>query len=125
MKLKTLVTKTERAGFDIAAMSINVKTGLFNINRHACDRIGLTDKSQVLILQDEDDPQNFYIEKVESGGQVVREKKPVTNGVLFNNRSLACQVAQGLKKELDGNRMRILIAGEATELDDRKLFGLL
>jgi len=69
MKLKEFnVENTVTQRNYLPIVSINQKVGLFNFNKSACELMGLADNDQVVILQDENAPENFYIEKVSKKG---------------------------------------------------------
>ncbi len=124
MKLKEFNEETcTQLRSTLPSLGINFKTGLFNFNKTACDLLGLKNNDQVIFLQDEDEPQCWYVEKVKSKGFMVREKSNVSTGVLFNNSNLAKQIKENV--DADSKSARILIAGKATEAEKRKLWGLL
>lgn len=107
----------------IPAIGINLKVGLFNISKAACELIELKNNDQIVIHQDEEDKENWYIEKVKSKGFVVRNKEAVTAGVLFNNVTLARAIAESV--DFKGKSGKALIAGKPTILDKRKLWGII
>ncbi len=123
MKLKTFTPDNckvvKKSG--VAAVGMNLKTGLFNMNKVAADLIGLKSGDSVLISQDEENPEDWYIEKVENGF-VVRNKVNVGTGVLFNNATIVRAIAESVGCKKSG---RILVAGVPTEFEGRTLFGLL
>jgi hypothetical protein len=103
-------------------IGLSTKTGLFNFNRSACQLIDLKPGEQIVILQDEEDTENWFLEKVKQKGFVLREKGNF-KGLLFNNTTLARAIADSVSfKEQSG---RILIAGKSTVFEKRKLWGLL
>jgi len=73
------------------SLHINTKTGLFTINKGASEILGLSDKDQVAFHQNEEVPDEWYIEKVKEKGFAIRdsESKNSSNSLLFNNTTLA------------------------------------
>ncbi len=123
MKLKEFNaenTINHRAG--IPAIGVNQKNGLFNINRLATNLMGLKNGDGIVFHQDEKTPQNFYLEKAKDKGFVLREKVNINSGVLFNNSSLARVIGETMKTK---ESFRLLIAGQPTEMEKRKLWGLI
>jgi hypothetical protein len=78
------------------SMSINHKTGVFSINQQASSLIGLKAGDQIQFLQDENEPENWYMEKVKSEGFALRANSNITPGLLFNNTSIGRKVIDGL-----------------------------
>lgn len=104
-------------------LSVSFKNGVFSINGPACDLIKVKAGDQVQLLQDEETPENWYIEKVKTGGYTLREKEGTTSPRFFNSTQLAHCIKEFL--ETNGKSCRVPIAGEVTEFDKRKLYGLL
>lgn len=104
-------------------IAINVKVGLFRFNKPATELLGLDEGDQVLFHQDEEDPENWYIEKVDKNGFEVRIKAAIGKGVLFNNTALARQIFSSVL--FNGLSGKCLLAGQPTEFKKRKLFGLI
>jgi len=127
MKLKEFNaenTKTSRGGGSkTPSIGINLKTGLFSINKTACELMDIKADDQVIILQDEEDKANWYLEKVKTKGFQVRSKAEITTGALFNNTILARAIADSV--EFKGKSGKVIIAGKPTALDKRKLWGLI
>lgn len=107
----------------IPAIGINLKVGLFNISKAACELIDLKNNDQVVIHQDQEDKGNWYIEKVKAKGFIVRNKEAITSGVLFNNTTLARAIGESV--DFKGKSGKALIAGQPTMQDKRKLWGLI
>ncbi len=59
------------------------RAGLIKFNRCASERIGLTEKTQVTILQDADNPEDWYIYKSVDGFKIMNEKGRGSH--MFNN----------------------------------------
>lgn len=126
MKLKEFNAETcvnERKYFSVPSVAINMKTGLFRFNHEAVKLLELADGDQVMFLQDEGEPENWYVERVKDKGFVVRHKETVGKGVLFNNSQLARLIAESVL--FTGLSGRCLIAGEPTEFKKRRLWGVL
>jgi hypothetical protein len=115
-------TQVTRSG--TPCMSVNYKTGVFSINQHATSLIGLKAGDQIQFLQDENEPENWYLEKVKSGGFEIRTNSNITPGLLFNNTAIGRKVIEGLG---GGGviSIRLLVAGEPTIIEKRKLWGLI
>lgn len=111
-------TRNTRSGSP--AIGVNQKTGIFNCNKLAAEKLHLKNNDQVAFHQDEDAPENWYIEKVKTGGFVVRTKDE--GPILFNNSALARQIGEALS--ISGS-YRMLVAGEPTKVEKRNLYGLL
>jgi hypothetical protein len=101
------------------SVGVDAKRGKWNLNVLATRLIGLEPGDQVQILQDEDDPDNWYMEKVADGGFPLRSGDKKNGGLVFNNRG----VARAINDELP--YCRILIAGERTIVEGRTIWGLI
>lgn len=126
MKLKEFTPgncPTSRSYSGTPTIGINVKTGLFRVSSVAKDIIGLKDGDQVILHQDDEDPINWYIEKVKDGGFILRQKESTGQALLFNNSTLAKHIAASV--EFTGKSGKVIVAGEPTLFQKRKLFGLL
>jgi hypothetical protein len=106
-----------------SCISINIKTGLAAINKYAAQQMELKPEDMIVIHQDEEAPENWYLEKVKAKGFPLRKKDNVSAGLFFNNSALVKSIAESVNyKEKSG---RLLIAGKPTKLDKRILWGLL
>jgi len=127
MKLKEFnaenTTTTRGGGVKTPAIGINLKTGLFNINKTACELMEIKLSDSIVILQDEEEKENWYIEKVKAKGFQLKEKANVTSGLLFNNTTMARAIAESIK--FTGVSGKALVAGKPTIVDKRKLWGLI
>jgi hypothetical protein len=126
MNLKTFTPDTVGSSMrktKSPTIAINMKVGLFRINEPACELIGLKGGDYVVFHQEEGEEGNWYIEKVKGSGFEVREKETVGKGVLFNNTGLAKQIAASVAFE--GTSGKVLVAGQPTVYEKRKLFGVL
>lgn len=114
---------TGRSSSRVPSIGINTKVGMFRLNLEATELVGLKDGDQVKFHQDEDEPTNWYLEKVKEGGFVLRHKEAVGNGLLFNNMKLAKQIAESVSfTEKSG---KCLLAGVPTQVNKRQLFGII
>lgn len=104
-------------------IGISLKSGLLRINKQACELLQLKDGDQVLFHQDEEEPENWYIEKVKKDGFALRSKSNVTPGLLFNNTKLVTEIFSSVAFEGKGGK--VLVANQPTMLDKTKLYGLL
>lgn len=127
MKLKEFNSEntlsTRGGGSKIPGVSINQKSGTFSINLEACTLIDLKENDQVVIHQDEEDQENWYLEKVKEKGFTCRNQKALGKGLVFNNTSLVRSICASVEHEENGGR--ILIAGKPTMVEKRKLWGLI
>jgi hypothetical protein len=124
MKLKTYNTtniQTLSNQLRKPYLQVNTTTGLFNINKEAAELIGAGDGDQIQFHQDEDEPLDWYIEKVKKDGFVIRFKENVGKGFLFNSSKLARKIFDSVNcTEKSG---RIFIGEEIIE-GKQKLFTL-
>jgi hypothetical protein len=107
----------------VPCISINVKVGLFRLNPEAQKLVNLQDGDQIVFLQDEEDPANWYLEKVKEKGFVLRMKETAGKGLVFNNIAVGRQIAESVA--FTGKSGKCLIAGEATEFKKRQLWGVI
>ncbi|RFM30056.1 hypothetical protein [Deminuibacter soli] len=107
----------------ISAVSLNQKTGLFNFSLGAVEQLKLIDGEQIIIYQDEEHPEDWYLEIVHDNGFVLRKKETVSKGLIFNNTAMARAICESVG--FDDHAGRILIAGEPTPHGKRKLWALL
>lgn len=123
MKLKAFNT-TNIATSKVTApyIQVNTVTGLFNINKSAADKIGLKDNDLIQFLQDEEQPDEWYIEKVKENGFQVRYKENVGGGLLFNSTILSRLIFKSVNCEMKSGRIYL---GEKTDnMRGRNVFNL-
>lgn len=128
MKLKTfspatIPTSGGPGKSKVPAIGLSIKAGVFRLNSRACELLNLAAGDEVQIHQDEEDAENWYIEKVKSEGYKLRENKKLTPGLSFNSTFTAKQIAESVS--FSGTGGKILIAGQPTKFDKRLLYGLL
>lgn len=123
MKLKEF--NIENCGSNVRstlpAVSFDFKVGAARVNREACLLVGLKEGDQVKFHQDLEEPENWYLEKVKSGGFELR--KHAGPSLMFNSSRLAKRVAESVA--FDGRSGRCLVAGQATVVEKRKLYGII
>lgn len=114
---------TKRDGLS-PRIRVNTKAGLFGFNENGCKLLGVKSGDQVVVFQDQDSPTDWYIEKVEKGGFIVRASKTKSNtGLWFNSVRLGKQIFASVGFEDAAGT--VLIAGRSTQIGSRILFGLL
>jgi len=130
MKLKTFDNSSNVFRRDSpAAISINVTAGLFTINKKATEILQIEAGNKVVLHQDEDELGDWYIEKADqdAAGFEIRSKtkngKPEGGGIYFNNTPTARAIFESVEYPYQSGR--ILLAGEPTEIGERKLYALL
>lgn len=127
MKLKQFNPEncqSERIKSSKPCIGITLKGGLFRINKGACELLELKEGDNVVFLQDEEDTECWYIEKVKKGqGFELRSKASVTPGLLFNNTKLVKEIFESLG--INRKAAKMLMAGKPTTVEKRKLYGLL
>lgn len=105
-----------------ASISLDSERGLFVINRSAAALMELEDKDRIVIHQDEEDPENWYLEIVADRGFVIRLSKTWAN-YKFNNIVLARKISESVG--FKGRTGKMLIAGKPTKIGRRVLWGIL
>jgi hypothetical protein len=118
MRLKQF-NSSSRYKHTLPSIGVDAKRGKWKLNGVGSKLIGLQPGDEVQILQDQDEPGNWYIEKVIDNGFKVRADDKLGLGVVFNNRGLA----RAINDELP--YCRILIAGEPTIVEGRTIWGLI
>lgn len=121
MKLKTFDTTNvlvERK--QEARIHINISTGLFTINKTAADLMALKAGEMVCLHQDEDEKENWYIEKVKKDGFSLRYNGNLGSGVFFNSAIMARMIVESVEAD-KGGRVKI---GEKIEFNKRTLWTL-
>lgn len=102
MKLKSYSTVTcQSKGKDVKPfIHINTKTGLFTINKAACELIGAAKENHVILHQNESEPTEWFMQIItakKSDGFTLREKHEISKGLLFNNTSLTRAIADSVE----------------------------
>lgn len=116
MKLKTFTPETcpvQRSGDPF--IHCNSKTGLININKFFCEKTGLTAKSIIQFLQDEETEGNWYlaiVNKKESGFEL-RHNDNTGKGLFLNNTSLVRKIFESIAFEHNSGR---ILLGESVSV---------
>ena len=118
MNLKTFDHATTRKYKRYPVIGITQHDGLINIGKSASHTIGIKDMDQVKFHQDNEIPENWYIEVVQSGGIIVRAKD---GGHRLQSALLVREI--GLSLGLRTN-FQMKVAMVPTIVDGRKLYGL-
>lgn len=98
------------------------KNGYLNFNGKAAAIIGLSKGDHFVILQDEQEPENWYIQKVDDGGFVLRSKTP--SGFCIQNASLVRAIMDSIGANTD-KTVRMLLAGQPTKDGKQLYWGIL
>lgn len=95
-------------------ISVNTKSGLFTFSQAAVSLLGVKNNSQVKFLQDEEDPESWFIHEVKTDGFELRAKTNITKGLIFNNTFLARAIAQSVGMKAQSGKI-IVSAKPITE----------
>lgn len=90
---------------------INAVSGVISMNRGACDMLGVREGDGVQMPQDEDDPENWFIEKSKKDGFILRGNGNKT-AMMFNCSGLVRQICKSMG--YTGRGARIHIGEEVT-----------
>lgn len=101
------------------------RVGRFSFNKPAMQLLSIGDNDQVEFYQDEGDPQNWYISKVDKGGFVLKAKIGNGNELVFYKKALAEVILESVDVKLTKPSVSLPIAGEPTKLGKQTLFGIL
>jgi hypothetical protein len=92
MKLKeynSLNSKSIRIGEP--TLRVDQKKGTITLSKASCDMIELQDNDEILFLQDEDKPKDWYISKTQKPGGI-RVRRPNCQYGIFNAHALSVQI---------------------------------
>lgn len=122
MKLKTFNSEnTQSARENRPLLSIYVKSGVFTFNTSAAELIGFKDQSEIMLHQDEDEDDCWYVEVVKTNGFKIRcAGNNAKKQFHFNSTALA----KALTNDGDLNG-KFIVAGQPTKIESKKMFGLL
>ena len=98
-------TSTPTRVWRAPALGVTSRTGVFTLNRAAINKLDLKPGDMVQFHQDEDNPEDWYIEKVKSNGFVLREAGK--NNLCFNSKPLALSIFESVAYEKPTGRMPI------------------
>lgn len=119
MKLKTFnATNVVMVRSFTPGIGVNSKSGLFTINRAACDEIGLKEGDFIQFLQDEEEPENWFIEKVKDTGFQLRGKGDEKSALSFNNTTMVRKIFDSVAYVKEAGR---LLLGEPVKFEKRTL----
>ncbi|HEY4337340.1 MAG TPA: hypothetical protein VGM89_15625 [Puia sp.] len=106
----------------VPAIGIN-NFGVFCFNKAAMRLLGIAGGERVKIFKDIDEPENWYIEIVATGGFRVQKRPESRLFPRFNAAEVANEIFDTVGFE--GKYGRIIIAGQPTLIGKRKLYGLI
>jgi|LakMenEpi03Aug12_release.lakeMendotaPanAssembly.Ray.scaffolds.fasta_scaffold1068438_1 hypothetical protein len=101
-------------------IQVSQKTGLFGFNKAVNEILELKSGDQIQFHQDEENPDEWYIEKVKQGGFTLRDYK--AKSLLFNNTTLARKIFESVECEKRSGR---LIIGEQVKVGKQTFFTLI
>lgn len=125
MKLKTfnvLNVQSLSSRVQKPYIQANSKTGLLNVNHAAIELIGLQDGDQIQFHQSEDEPSDWFLEKVSDNGFVLRDKEKLGKNILFNSTKIVRMIFDSVAYVGGGGRIYI---GEEVKHGKTKLFTLI
>ncbi|MVT11352.1 SH3 domain-containing protein [Chitinophaga tropicalis] len=126
MKLKEFnVANTITRILTTPTLSINTKSGVFNFNQAAGELLNLKEGDSIQLLQDEENPDCWYVEKLtgkEASKGFKLRYKSTKYGISFNNTTLARQLFDSLC--ITAEHAKAHIAKSATVLEKRELYGI-
>ena len=106
MRTKTYnPTSTPTRVWRAPAIGVTLRTGVFTLNRAAINKLDLKSGDMVQFHQDEDSPEDWYIEKVKGNGFVLREAGK--SSLCFNSKPLALSIFESVAYEKPTGRMPI------------------
>ena len=119
MEFNSSTSKYRPSGSSL--IRIDSKSGVLQLSANAARRIGLEDNSYIVVCQDLDRPQDWYIKKTDDqNGFKLRGTK--SGSVMFNNAYIARKILQsaGITKQ-----SATMLVGNAIELYNEALFGII
>jgi hypothetical protein len=106
MKLKTFNTENTYSQRESKPfILVSQKTGLFGFNKAVNQLLALKAGDQLQFHQDEENPDEWYLEKVKQGGFTLRDYKE--KSLLFNNTTLARKIFESVECEKRSGRLII------------------
>ncbi len=101
------------------------KSGAISLNRSTMDHLGLKSKDKVELLQDEDNPKDWYVAKSTSEhGFVLRHGGKKSDSLIFNSRSTTIAIQQSLQISTDSS-FRIPVAPQPMVDEGNQYWALL
>ena len=105
-----------------AVLSLVFRSGLFSFNKAATEVLGLVAGDLIVLHQDEDIPENWYLEKVKSDGFALRSKADTTFPMMMNNAALLHEMISSVEFPEKAVGCKLIITDEAHVIDRRKLY---
>ncbi len=100
------------------------KTGLISFSRNSVESLNLKQNDRVELIQDEDNPQDWYVVTVENeGGFILR--KGTYGQLLFNSSMVVDLIQKSLPLELRKDSLTFLIASQPEEIEGEKIYAIL
>lgn len=100
------------------SISINLKAGLFGINKDACALLEINEGDQLSFFNDEENTDTWCVAKVEENGFVARSTKDGKVGLFFNNTFLARTIAESIGFDGTSGRMPLVAEYEELEIEE-------
>ena len=125
MKFKEYNPETQpshRGPLSSPVIRLNVISGTITISKTLCERLKITEIDRISFLQDEDEPENWYIEKTSKGFGLNPVQKQLGT-FRFSSTSTVRDIFNSV--EFKGKRGNLLVAGEPTKVNGRILHGIL
>lgn len=128
MKLKEIIPQT-RVGHQAPALTVDLKYGVLRLNLAALKLLGISADAKLAFHQEEDKPENWYIEVNKSGAAALRVTPTKPGGKAIRAqvgcRGIANQLAECADVPAGTRTFTLPIAGQPTMFEKRKLYGLL
>lgn len=123
MNLKTFnrVTVPQRSKTNKPFITMNHKIGVCFISTGAIKLMGLQEGDMIQLHQSEDEPRDWFVEKIKKDGFSLRFNHNKT-GLMFNCAALVNAIFESI--EFEGKSARFQI-GESVKIDKRVLFTLI
>jgi len=126
MQLKTFTPDTTpnvRASAQIPQVTLYLKNGVFAINKSAAEVIGVASGNQIMLHQDEENPEDWYIEKVKDNGFPLRCKNGDVAPLVFNNSALVREICNSVDFGTEEHKgCKVRLAKEASDFEGRTLW---
>lgn len=106
-----------------AFIGISAKRGIFSINKKAVNMLGIIAGDRLSLQQDQEDPENWYIEIGKKTGFILRANGGLDSVLVFTSIAIARQIFSSVG--FNGSYGRVLLAGQPTLIGKRTLHGLI
>lgn len=117
---ETLPSRT--GGPNAPTIAVSRKSGLITINKLAVDLIKLKAGDEIILVQDEHDTENWYVQKIATGGWELRQ---LDSGALAISSVPAARTLLGSLEIDTDKQVRMLIAGTPTKEGKETYWGIL